>query len=93
MGRVRAVPRLHPAEINKVIYSTDTVESLNDRMRRATRARGHFPTKQATLKCLYLVVRSLNPTGRGRKRWMNRWKAALNAFAITFEGHILPTDR
>lgn len=80
-------------EIRKVIYSTNAVESLHARMRRATRARGHFPTEQAALKCLYLVVRSLDPTGKGRKRWMNRWKAALNAFAITFEGRILPTDR
>lgn len=79
-------------EIRKVIYSTNAVESLNARMRRATRARGHFPTEQAALKCLYLVVRSLDPTGKGRKRWMNRWKGALNAFAITFEGRILPTD-
>jgi transposase-like protein len=79
-------------EIRKVIYSTNAVESLHARMRRATRARGHFPTEQAALKCLYLVVRSLDPTGKGRKRWMNRWKGALNAFAITFEGRILPTD-
>ena len=79
-------------EIRKVIYSTNAVESLHARMRRATRARGHFPTEQAALKCLYLAVRSLDPTGKGRKRWMNRWKAALNAFAITFEGRILPTN-
>ena len=79
-------------EIRKVIYSTIAVESLNARMRRATRARGHFPTEQAALKCLYLVVRSLDPTGKGRKRWMNRWKGALNAFAITIEGRILHTD-
>jgi transposase-like protein len=79
-------------EIRKVIYSTNAIESLNARMRRATRARGHFPTEQAALKCLYLVVRSLDPTGKGRKRWMNRWKGALNAFAITFEGRILPTN-
>jgi transposase-like protein len=83
----------YPVEIRKVIYSTNAVESLHARMRRATRARGHFPTEQAALKCLYLVVRSLDPTGRGRHRWMNRWKAALNAFAITFEGRIVPTDR
>jgi transposase-like protein len=82
----------YPSEIRKVIYSTNAVESLHARMRRATRARGHFPTEQAALKCLYLVVRSLDPTGTGRRRWTRRWKAALNAFAITFEGRILPTD-
>ena len=51
------------------------------------------PTEQAALKCLYLVVRSLDPTGRGRKRWITRWKPALNAFAITFEGRIFPTNQ
>jgi transposase-like protein len=83
----------YPAEIRKVIYSTNAVESLHARMRRATRARGHFPTEQAALKCLYLVVRSLDPTGRGRKRWITRWKPALNAFAITFEDRIFPTNQ
>ena len=61
-----------------------TIESLNARYRRAVRARGHFPTEQAALKCLYLVTRSLDPTGAGRARWTMRWKLALNAFAITF---------
>jgi transposase-like protein len=79
-------------EIRRVIYSTNAIESLHARFRRATRARGHFPNEQAALKCLYLVVRSLDPTGKGRKRWMNRWKPALNAFAITFEGRIFPNN-
>ena len=52
--------------------------------RRAIKARGHFPTEQAALKCLYLVTRSLDPTGTGRTRWAQRWKPAINAFAITF---------
>jgi hypothetical protein len=37
---------------------------------------------------LYLTIRSLDPTGRGRVRWITRWKAALNAFAITLEDRI-----
>lgn len=45
-----------------------------------------FPNEQAALKCLYLVVRSLDPTGKGRQLWVNRCKPALNAFAIAFEG-------
>jgi len=71
-------------EIRKVLCSTNAIESLNARYRRAVRARGHFPTEQAALKCLYLVTRSLDPTGQGRARWTMRWKPALNAFAITF---------
>ncbi len=65
-----------------------TIESINARLRRAVRARGHFPTEQAALKCLYLAVISLDPTGKGRKRWTNRWKAALDAFDITFDGRL-----
>jgi putative transposase len=78
----------HP-EIRTVIYTTNSIESLNARFRRAVKARGHFPNEQAALKCLYLTIISLDPTGVGRKRWNNRWKAALNAFSITFEGRIL----
>jgi putative transposase len=81
----------YDVEIRKIICSTNAVESLNRRYRRAIRARGHFPTDQAALKCLYLVTRSLDPTGRGKTRWAMRWKPALNAFAITFEGRILPS--
>jgi putative transposase len=74
----------YDVEIRQVICSTNAIESLNARYRRAVRARGHFPTEAAALKCLYLVTRSLDPTGTGRTRWTMRWKPALNAFAITF---------
>jgi transposase-like protein len=61
------------------------------------KARGHFPTEQAAIKCLCLVNRSLDPTGTGRTRWTTRWKPALNAFAITFAagntvGEIVPIN-
>jgi putative transposase len=74
----------YDVEIRRVICSTNAIESLNARYRRAIKARGHFPNEQAALKCLYLVTRSLDPTGVGRARWTMRWKPALNAFAITF---------
>lgn len=80
----------YDVEIRRVICSTNAIESVNARYRRAIRARGHFPTEQAALKCLYLATRSLDPTGRGKARWAMRWKPALNAFAITFEGRITP---
>ncbi len=63
----------YDVEIRKIICSTNAIESLNARYRRAVRARGHFPTDQAALKCLYLVTRSLDPTGRGKARWAMRW--------------------
>src|ERR1700761_545913 len=74
----------YDVEIRRVLCSTNAIESLNARYRRAIKARGHFPSEQAAMKCLYLVTRSLDPTGRGRTRWAMRWKPALNAFAITF---------
>jgi putative transposase len=74
----------YDVEIRRVLCSTNAIESLNARYRRAVRARGHFPTEQAALKCLYLVTRSLDPTGTGQARWTMRWKPALNAFSITF---------
>ncbi len=75
-------------EIRSVICTTNAIESINARLRRAVRARGHFPNEQAALKCLYLALMSLDPTGKGRKRWTNRWKAALNAFDMTFDGRL-----
>jgi putative transposase len=67
----------YDVEIRRVICSTNAIESLNARYRRAVRARGHFPSEQAALNCRCLVTRSLDPAGAGRTRW-------LNAFAITF---------
>lgn len=78
----------YDVEIRRVICSTNAIESVNARYRRAVRARGHFPTEQAALKCLHLATRALDPTGKGRARWATRWKPALNAFAITFDGRI-----
>jgi len=75
-------------EVRSIICTTNAIESLNSRYRRAVNARGHFPTEQAALKCLYLTTMSLDPTGRARQRWSNRWKAALNAFEITFDGRL-----
>ncbi|WP_327293104.1 IS256 family transposase [Streptomyces sp. NBC_01198] len=79
-------------EIRTVICSTNAIESVNARIRKAVRARGHFPTEAAALKCVYMALTSLDPTGKGRKRWTMRWKAPLNAFQIAFEGRLTPTN-
>ncbi len=67
-----------------MLCSTNAIESLNARCRRAVTVRGHFPTEQAALKTLYLVTRPLDPKGTGQAGWGSRWKPALNAFAVTF---------
>ena len=75
-------------EIRKVVCSTNAIESVNARIRRAVKARGHFPNEQAALKCVYMAIMSLDPTGHGQRRWMMRWKPALNAFEMTFDGRL-----
>src|SRR5882724_5378642 len=89
----RAWPEMVPflsfdREIRSLISTTNAVESLNARLRRAANASGHFPTETAALKRLYLAILSLDPTGTARARWSNKWKAALNAFEITFDGRL-----
>jgi putative transposase len=74
----------YDVEIRRVLFSTNAIESLHARYRRAITVRGHFPTEQAALKTLYLVTRGLDPKGTGQARWAVRWKPALNAFAVTF---------
>jgi transposase-like protein len=80
-------------EIRRIVCTTNAIESVNARVRRAVRARGHFPNEQAALKCVYLAVMSLDPTGTGRRRWVTRWKSALNAFDIAFEGRLSRAGR
>jgi hypothetical protein len=67
------------------LSASSTYSPVSASVRRSVKARGHFPTEQAALKHLYLVIISLDPTGGGWQRWSNRWKAALNAFDITFD--------
>jgi transposase-like protein len=80
-------------EVRAVMYTTNAIESVNSRIRKAVKARGHFPNEQAAVKCVYLAVMSLDPTGKGRQRWMNRWKPALNAFTIAFPDRIIITTK
>ena len=60
------------------IYAAVVVDAIN------VKVRGHFPTEQDAMKCLYLVTPSLDPKCTDQTRWATRWKPALNAFAITF---------
>lgn len=83
----------YDVEIREVIYSTNAIETVNARIRKAVPARRHFPTEPAALKCVYLALMSLDPTGKGRRRWTMRWKAPLNAFQIAFDGRLTPSDR
>src|SRR3712207_5152656 len=45
-----------PAEVRRLLYTTNAIEALNSKLRRAVRARSHFPTDEAALKLLFLVL-------------------------------------
>lgn len=74
--------------LDQVICSTNAIESVNARIRRAVKARGHFPNERAALKCVYMAIMSLDATGAGRRRWTIRWKPALNAFEMALDGRL-----
>jgi putative transposase len=71
-----------PAEVRRIICTTNAIEALNAKLRRAVRARGHFPTDEAVLKLLFLV---LNLTAKEWKMPAREWTAAKAQFAILFE--------
>jgi putative transposase len=74
----------YPVELRKIVYTTNAIESLNARFRRAVRHRGHFPNEQAAMKVLYLVA-----TTRRRNRIdligkISGWKTILNTLIIHY---------
>ena len=72
----------YPAEIRKVIYTTNTIEALNRQLRKAYKTRSIFPNDEALFKLTYLAVE------RFSRKWRQSipyWKGALNRFAIEFE--------
>lgn len=87
----RVIPFLaFPPEIRKVVYTTNTIESINYQLRKVIKNRGHFPTDQAALKLLFLAVREMEKPGRrglGVSGTYN-WTAALNQFEIIFPGRL-----
>lgn len=68
-------------EIRRFLYTTNAIEALNAKLRRAVRARGHFPTDEAALKLLFLVL------NRAEKEWTmppREWSMAKAQFAVLF---------
>ena len=69
----------YPGEIRKVIYTTNTIESLNMSLRKIIKMRGSFPNEDAAMKLLYLALRNAS------KKWtmpVQNWSGALNRFSI-----------
>jgi putative transposase len=71
-----------PPEIRRIIYTTNAIESVNARLRKIIKTRGHFPSDDAATKLIWLALRNITADwGRAA----NSWKAAMNQFAILYE--------
>jgi len=71
-----------PPEVRRVIYTTNAIESVNARLRKILKTRGHFPNDEAATKLIWLALRNIT------KDWARaapHWKAAMNQFAILYE--------
>ena len=72
----------YPADIRKVIYTTNAIESVNMSLRKITKTRGSFPTDDSVFKLFYLALNNIS------QKWtmpIRDWKAALNRFTIQFD--------
>jgi putative transposase len=70
-----------PEGVRRIIYTTNAIEALNSKLRRAVRSRGHFPGDEAAMKLLYLV---LNNAAEQCKRAPREWVEAKTQFAVIF---------
>lgn len=75
-----------PPEVRRVIYTTNAIESVNARLRKILKTRGHFPNDEAATKLIWLALRNITADwGRAA----NNWKAAMNQFAILFDDRFI----
>ena len=75
----------YPEPLRKVIYTTNAIESINAQLRKVTKKKGAFPTKESVQKVLYLAL------ARASERWkrpIRDWAAALNHLSIVFDGRV-----
>jgi putative transposase len=77
-----------PAELRKLVYTINAIESLNARFRRAVRHRGHFPNQQAALKVLYLVATQQRKNRQDMTGKINGWKNILNTLTVHYGDRI-----
>jgi putative transposase len=71
-----------PPEIRRVIYTTNAIESINARLRKIIKTRGHFPTDDAANKLIWLALRNITADwGKAA----HHWKEAMNQFAILYD--------
>jgi putative transposase len=74
-----------PADIRRIVYTTNSIEAVNRQLRKIIKTRGHFPTEDAALKLLWLALM------QAEKKWtypIREWNRALHQFAIYFPGRV-----
>ena len=79
----------YPAELRKIVYTTNMIESINFQLRKITKTRGHFPSDEAAMKLLYLGLRNISSKRGGESgtgTW--GWKTALNTLVVLFPGRL-----
>jgi len=82
-ARTEVVPFLdYPPAVRHLIYTTNAIEALNSKIRRAVRTRGHFPSDEAAAKLIYLALKA---TSTEQKRSLREWHAVKSQLAIIFE--------
>lgn len=79
----------YPPELRKVVYTTNTIESINYCLRKITKTRGHFPSDEAAMKLLYLGIRNLTSKRGGESgTGTHGWRQALNTLIVYFPGRL-----
>jgi len=71
-----------PPEVRRVIYTTNAIESVNARLRKILKTRGHFPSEEAATKLIWLALRNITADWR---RAATHWKEAMRQFAVLYE--------
>jgi len=75
----------YPAEIRKIIYTTNIIESVHRQFRKLTKTKGAFPNENSLLKLLYLGIKNAS------KKWtmpVRNWSLTISQLAIFFEGRL-----
>ena len=71
-----------PPAVRRVIYTTNSIESVNAQLRKIIKTRGHFPSDDAASKLIWLALRNITADW---SRAAHNWKEAMNQFAILYQ--------
>jgi putative transposase len=75
-----------PAELRRIVYTTNTIEALHRQIRKAIKTRGHFPDEQATTKLIYLAIVRADGKWRSARAWTPARAALKIHFGDRFPG-------